>query len=355
MTTQDTTVLGGRYALAELLGRGGMADVYRAEDRLLERDVAVKVLRTAAPDAADDERFRAEARTLANLEHPHVVSVLDAGRSELGPYLVLELVEGSSLSHHRGHAMDPRLVAAMGRDIADALAYVHRRGIVHRDIKPGNILLDERGEVRLTDFGIARLLADTAHHTATGATVGTAAYLSPEQVRGARVTPAADIYALGLVLLEALTGERIYSGAPIEAALARLHRPPEVPTSLPQGWDTALGGMLAAEPENRSTAVEVTHQMAALARGEQLLATTMPPPATTGRRGSTASAGSAEHRARRPARRRRRVLVTVLCAVLIGGAAATLTARSSDGPDLPDGVPTNLRQPLTDLHSAVDS
>jgi serine/threonine protein kinase len=354
VTTQDTTVLGGRYALAELLGRGGMADVYRAEDRLLERGVAVKVLRTAAPDAADDQRFRAEARTLANLEHPHVVSVLDAGRSELGPYLVLELVEGSSLSHHRGRAMDPRLVAAMGRDIADALAYVHRRGIVHRDIKPGNILLDERGEVRLTDFGIARLLSDPAHHTATGATVGTAAYLSPEQVRGAPVTPAADIYALGLVLLEALTGERIYSGAPIEAALARLHRPPEVPTSLPQGWDAALSGMLTAEPEDRSTAVEVAHRMAALARGEQVLAKTMPRPATTGR-GSAAPAGSAAHRARRPARRRRRVLVTVLCAVLVGGAAVTVTARSSHDPDLPDGVPTNLRQPLTDLHSAVDS
>src|SRR4051794_9261498 len=332
-----------------------MADVYRAEDRLLERDVAVKVLRTAAPDAADDQRFRAEARTLANLEHPHVVSVLDAGRSELGPYLVLELVEGSSLSHHRGRAMDPRLVAAMGRDIADALAYVHRRGIVHRDIKPGNILLDERGEVRLTDFGIARLLSDPAHHTATGATVGTAAYLSPEQVRGAPVTPAADIYALGLVLLEALTGERIYSGAPIEAALARLHRPPEVPTSLPQGWDAALSGMLTAEPEDRLTAVEVTQRMAALARGEQVR--TMPRPATA-KRGSAApaeSAESAEHRARRGARRRRRTLVALLCAVLIGGAAVTVTARSAGGPDLPDGVPTNLRQPLTDLHSAVNS
>ncbi|MGZ4443958.1 MAG: serine/threonine-protein kinase [Nocardioidaceae bacterium] len=361
MPTQQTPVLGDRYALKEVIGRGGMADVYRAEDQLLEREIAVKVMRPSAD--SNQERFQSEMRTLAGLDHPHLVTVLDAGFSEQGPYLVMELVEGTSLARHRGEQMDPEMVASLGRDLADALAYVHRRGIVHRDIKPGNILLDPTGRVRLTDFGISRVLADAARHTATGTTIGTAAYLAPEQVRGDPVSPAADIYALGLVLLEALTGQRIYEGAPMEAALARLHRPPEVPTTLPAAWHEVIAAMTAMEPEDRATAFEVTQRLNALASGEADLVTTAPRPAPAARplAGPAPVArrpGRGKRAARQPrARRGRGVRAAVVAAVsvaVLGAAALAFTAGQNSGSDLPSGVPAQLQQPLQQLHDAVD-
>ncbi len=350
MTLNDSAVLGGRYALAAVLGRGGMADVYRAEDQLLERDVAVKVLRDSAADPAGDERFRAEARTLAGLDHPHLVTVLDAGRAEIGPYLVLELVNGASLSAMRGTALDPATVAVMGRDLADALAYVHRRGIVHRDIKPGNVLVDRQGQVHLTDFGIARLLSDATRHTATGATIGTAAYLAPEQVRGDPVSTAADIYALGLVLLESLTGRRTYTGAPMEAALARLHRAPQVPTSLPGAWRDLLAGMTTSDPAQRSTAFEVTHRLAALANGERDLVTVTPRPAPPTEKRSARRRRRAERRGHRSLG----VLLAGVVAVLAVAVGALLVTSAGGGADVPDNVPSDLRQPLTALHDAVN-
>ena len=268
MSPPDFAMLGDRYALGEVIGRGGMADVYRAEDQLLGREVAIKVMRHVASNANEDERFMAEARTLAGLDHPNLVTVLDVGTSEVSRYLVLELVEGSSLSGYRGQAMDPMRVAAMGRDLADALSYVHRQGIVHRDIKPGNILIDGEGRVRLADFGIARSLSDGLRHTATGATIGTAGYLAPEQVRGDEISPLVDIYALGLVLIEALTGERMYEGTPMVAALARLDNPPRIPALLSDGWKDVLSAMTAFEPENRATAFEVTQLLGVLASRE---------------------------------------------------------------------------------------
>jgi len=255
-----------------------MGDVYRAEDQLLGRDVAVKVMRHVASNCNEAERFMAEARTLAGLDHPNLVTVLDVGASELGPYLVLELVEGSSLSGYRGKAMDPMRVAAIGRDLADALSYIHRRGIVHRDIKPSNILLDREGLVRLADFGIARSLSDGLRHTATGATIGTAGYLAPEQVRGDEISPLVDIYALGLVLIEALTGERMYQGSPMVAALARLDNPPQIPATLSDGWKAVLLAMTAFEPENRATAFEISQRLSALASQETALVTTASQP-----------------------------------------------------------------------------
>ena len=275
-------MLGDRYALGEVIGRGGMADVYRAEDQLLGREVAIKVMRHVASNANEDERFMAEARTLAGLDHPNLVTVLDVGTSEVSRYLVLELVEGSSLSGYRGQAMDPMRVAAMGRDLADALSYVHRQGIVHRDIKPGNILIDGEGRVRLADFGIARSLSDGLRHTATGATIGTAGYLAPEQVRGDEISPLVDIYALGLVLIEALTGERMYEGTPMVAALARLDNPPRIPAMLSDGWKEVLSSMTAFEPEHRATAFEVTQLLGKLASREaDLVATASQPSLVT--------------------------------------------------------------------------
>ncbi len=231
--TDDPVVVADRYTLGERLGSGGMAVVYRATDRVLHRDVAVKVLRDTADDETDRLRFTTEARTLAALSHRHLVMVLDAGTTGDQPFLVMELVEGVTLSQRIADGpLPPDEVAVIGAQLADALAYAHDRGVIHRDVKPGNVLLGAGG-VKLADFGIARLVGDTVRHTKTGQAIGTAAYISPEQVLGHDVTPAADVYALGLVLLEVLTGERAYPGSSTEAALARLHRPPHVPDTLP--------------------------------------------------------------------------------------------------------------------------
>ena len=214
-TDDDPIILGDRYLLGEVIGRGGMADVYRATDQLLSRPVAIKVLRETADDETDRRRFTAEATTLARLNHVNLVMVLDAGITAEQPYLVMELVEGPTLGQRtQTGPLELAEVGRIGAQMADALAYAHGAGVVHRDVKPGNVLLGSDGRTRLADFGIARLIGDTVRHTKTGHAIGTPAYLSPEQVRGDDVTPAVDVYSLGLVLLEALTGERAFPGRP---------------------------------------------------------------------------------------------------------------------------------------------
>ena len=270
-----SATLRDRYVLEGLLGSGGMADVHRATDSTLERSVAVKVLRDVAGDESARHRFVAEARTLAGLSHRNLVTVLDAGIGEDDdrPFLVMELVEGRSLADAlEDGPLTPEDAAAVGAQVAAALAYAHGRGVVHRDVKPGNVLLGGDGRVKLADFGIARLLGDTARHTRTGTAIGTAAYLAPEQVRGEDVTGAADTYALGLVLLEALTGRRAFPGSPTEAALARLQRDPEVPAGLPGGWAPLLTAMTAADPTDRVDVAEAA----------DLLASGVPAPAAPG-------------------------------------------------------------------------
>ena len=269
MSSSDPThseagvVLGERYELGAVLGRGGAADVFRATDRLLSREVAVKLLRESAESETDRLRFTSEATMLAGLNHPGLVTVLDAGITVERPYLVMELVEGETLSQAGARApLGSARAAEVGRQLAEALAYAHERGVVHRDVKPGNVLLGADGRVKLADFGIARLIGDTVRHTQTGHAIGTPAYLSPEQVRGDAVTTAADVYSLGLALLEALTGERAYAGSPTEAALARLSRPPDVPSTLPSPWRTLLTAMTRTEPADRPTAEAVAGELA---------------------------------------------------------------------------------------------
>jgi serine/threonine protein kinase len=240
-----------------------MADVHRATDTVLEREVAVKLLRMHAATERDRARFRDEAQLVAALDHPYLVAVLDAGVSEDDvPFLVMELVEGNSLAQHLAEGPLPAaLTASIGAELAAVLGYVHDRDIVHRDIKPGNIMIGPDGHVRLADFGIARMLGDSTGHTMTGATIGTAAYIAPEQVRGDPVSPASDVYSLGLVLLEALTGRRAYTGAPLEAAMARLHAAPLIPTSLPTGWPAQLSRMTTIEPTERPHVKEVAETL----------------------------------------------------------------------------------------------
>jgi serine/threonine protein kinase len=267
--TSPAPVVADRYLLHRVLGQGGAAVVHEATDLRLERRVAVKVLRDPSRDEAERHRFVAEARLLGGLSHPHLVRVLDAGVDRRVPYLVLELVPGRTLAELMGdpggRTIPPVRLAQLGAQVAQALAHVHAAGIVHRDVKPGNVLVTNDGEAKLADFGIARLVDDPSHCTRTGHLVGTVAYVAPEQVAGERATPAVDIYAWGLVLLEALTGARAYAGTSVESALARLSRPPDIPASLPPGWRSLLVAMTARDPQRRPTADQVADRLRALA------------------------------------------------------------------------------------------
>ena len=202
-------VLGKRYRLLSALGTGASAHVFLAEDVSLQRHVAVKVLQPGlATDEAFLKRFRAEARSVASLNHPHVLRVFDWGEDPDGPYLVLEYLGGGSLRDllDRDIRLSLSQAAQLGTEVAQGLAYAHLRGLVHRDIKPANLLFDEEGRVRVADFGVARALAEAAWTEPAGAMVGTARYISPEAAEGKPVDGRADVYSLALVLYEAVTG-----------------------------------------------------------------------------------------------------------------------------------------------------
>jgi hypothetical protein len=259
-TNNDTApaVLGDRYLVGEAIGRGGTAVVHRAWDSVLNRDVAVKMLTGLTLDPTARARFEDEGHTLARLNHPGLTTLFDAGTEQDRPYLVMELVAGPTLAEHcRQRWLYPEDVMAIGAALAETLAYVHGCGIVHRDIKPSNVLLGIDQRVRLADFGIARLLESSVRHTGTGLTMGTMAYLAPEQVRGEALTGACDIYALGLVLLEALTGRPAFSGPAHQVALARLTQSPVIDSEVPPALGALLARMTAADPAARPCAEEV--------------------------------------------------------------------------------------------------
>lgn len=264
--------LGQRYRIVDQLGRGGMATVYHAHDDHLDRDVALKVFHPGLTSAADLQRQQAEVRHFAGLTHPSLVTLYDAiSDQDARTILVLEYVAGRDLrTRLKQGPMGPAAVAAIGRDIARALAHIHSRNVVHRDVSPGNILLpephghDHGVAAKLTDLGIARFL-DAGRITATGTLVGTVAYLSPEQVQGEELTVACDIYSLGLVLLECLTGCREFSGPTTESALARLGRDPKIPAHLSPDWRDLLTRMCARSATDRPSAADVATALTAIA------------------------------------------------------------------------------------------
>ncbi len=250
------SVVDERYRLTGVLGQGAMAGVYRALDERLDREVAVKLFHPGQ-DAAVRSRFAAEAQALARLSHSGLVAIYDAGVEGDRSYLVMQLVDGETLRERLlAGPLDADAVALLGARLAMALAHVHGNDVVHRDVKPSNIVLDGNGSPHLADFGIA-LLLDAARMTTSSEIMGTAAYLSPEQILGVEVGKAADIYSLGLVLLECLTGELEYPGvSKVESAVARLHRPPRVPDTVPPVLAELLTAMTALVPENRPAAGE---------------------------------------------------------------------------------------------------
>ena len=251
-------ILGDRYRIVRLLARGGMAEVYLAHDELLDRPVAVKLMAAdLALEPSFVERFRREARSAALLNHPNIVSVYDFGEDPQGYYIVMEYVPGPALSEviARDAPLPPAQAAAVATDIAAALAAAHGEGIVHRDVKPANVLLSG-GVTKVADFGIARAVNAGEGLTMPGVVIGTANYLSPEQAQGAPVDHRSDLYSLGMVLYQMLTGRVPFRGdSPVAVAYKQLHEAPPPPSTfnsaVPPALDALVARALAVDPADR--------------------------------------------------------------------------------------------------------
>jgi serine/threonine protein kinase len=373
MPPMQKTVLGDRYMLLEVLGAGGMAQVYLAHDNVLDREVALKVLREHyAHDEGFVERFRREAKNAAALNHPSIVQVYDRGRDKDGTYyMAMEYVPGGTLKNRicQGRPLEPGEAARIGSRVAEALSVAHDRSIVHRDIKPQNVLLDASAEAKVADFGIARA-ANSETMTETNLVLGTTAYMSPEQLRGDRVGPASDLYSLGVVLYETLTGELPFRGGdPIATAMKHINEsaphPREANPAVPETLDTLIVRLLAKEPEERYASAEelaedlrrIRHGLPPLAAGLGERTTARIPqgipqgiPQDSGRMRTAPTAvapgsapGSRSPESRSPGSRsvapvslsfRRRALLRfvalLLGAVLLGGLAWTLSQAPSE-------------------------
>jgi serine/threonine protein kinase len=282
----------GRYHILEQLGEGGMATVYKAYDTRLERDVAVKMLRTDQfiPAQLDMvlQRFEREAKALAKLKHPNIVNILDFGEHEGRPYLVMEYLPGGTLKQKLGHAVPWQGAFQVLLPIARGLAYAHQHNLIHRDVKPANILVDENEEPILTDFGIAKLLEGAEGHTLTGTGVGlgTPEYMAPEQGMGASAIDArADIYSLGIVLYEMVTGRKPYvADTPMAVVLKQmtdpLPRPTDFVPGLPESVEKILFKALAKQPEDRYMDMNalIAAMEGLLASPQQVEASTAPVP-----------------------------------------------------------------------------
>jgi serine/threonine-protein kinase len=320
-------ILGARYQLGEMIGTGGMADVYIAQDQRLSREVAVKILRSdLAKDPTFVSRFRKEAKAAAGLNHPGIVAVYDSGE-EPAPYIVMELVSGHTLREliHDGERLPLDRALEIGAGILEALDYSHQRGIVHRDIKPANIMITDKGDVKVMDFGIARAMDDLgATLTSTWNVVGTAQYLSPEQALGEIADTPTDIYSTGCLLYELLTGRPPYSGeTPVSIAYQHvsgaLIPARQVQPDLPESVEVLLAVALAKKPEDRYISANAMLQDINKIRAGQNISTKV---------------------ARAPLASRRTIVLTGLV-VLAAGIAAVLglSLNGSSTPSLGNAIP----------------
>jgi serine/threonine-protein kinase len=274
---QTERTLADRYELVSHIARGGMADVYEARDTLLGRKVAVKVLHSQfSSDEAFVKRFRREAQAAANLSHPNIVSIYDWGEDGDTYFIVMELIEGRTLRDvlKSERQLLPRRASEIGAEVASALSVAHRAGLVHRDIKPGNILLAPDGTVRVTDFGIARAWDDSQELTRTGAVIGTATYFSPEQAQGMTADERSDLYSLGVVLYEMVTGAPPFTGdSPVAVAYQHVSTPVTMPSTLnpdiPADQESIIAKALSKDPVARyQTAEDMRADLLRFLRGE---------------------------------------------------------------------------------------
>ena len=361
--TPGVRLLSGRYQLAGVLGYGGMAEVYKARDVRLDRDVAIKILRNdLARDPTFQARFRREAQSAAGLNHPMIVSVYDTGSDDKNdpplPYIVMEYVDGHTL--REVIQLDGRLTQNRALeivvDVCAALDYSHRAGIVHRDIKPGNVMITTDGSVKVMDFGIARAVAQsTSTVTQTAAVMGTAQYLSPEQARGEAVDSRSDLYSTGVVLYELLTGQPPFQGdSPVAVAYQHVREDPVPPSDLEPDLsadvDAVVMKTLAKNPANRyQNASEMSDDLGRILVGRHVLAT----PLLREERPRAAPAP----RKSRPRQSRRRLLVVGLLTLLAAAAVAggLLLARDHAGSSKDVAVPPLQRVTLTEAKRLLES
>jgi eukaryotic-like serine/threonine-protein kinase len=381
---QTPRIYSGRYELTHLIARGGMAQVYRAMDRQLERPVALKVL---FPELSVDrtfvERFRREAQSAANLSHPNIVPVFDWGEDDGSYFIVMEYVEGRPLSAvlRDPQRMPPRQIATIGAGVAAALAFAHRHGVVHRDVKPGNVLITPEGDVKVTDFGIARAVNTEESLTQTGAVMGTAAYFSPEQAEGKGVDSRSDIYSLGVVLYEMSVGRPPFAGdSPVAVASKHVRDMPALPRevnpAVPPALEAVVMKAMAKNPDDRyGSAEELRADLLRFADGRPVEAgdpgvttvlaavgATQAIPTTTGRT-MAVPAGAApptgEQDLQRKKRTRNLIILLVLLLVALGVIAFFLFRSLVGGNvSVPDvvGLSTNqATQTLHDNHLTVGS
>jgi serine/threonine-protein kinase len=285
MGTDDHQIFGGRYEVEARIGAGGMAEVWKGHDRVLNRTVAIKTLLPQfARDGSFVDRFRREAQAAARLNHPGIVSVYDSGDGS-EPYIVMQYIEGRTLADFlaAGRAPQPMQSAQIAQDIAEALAAAHAHGVIHRDIKPANVMVTRDGKILVMDFGIARLIAGPETAPQTSAVMGTASYLSPEQAQGQPVDARTDIYSLGSVLYEMLTGRPPFTGdSPMAIAYKQVNATPPAPSSLnpdvPPALDAIVMRALSKNPANRyQTAGEFAEDLERARTGGEVMATPLLP------------------------------------------------------------------------------
>jgi serine/threonine-protein kinase len=361
-------VLGERYEIGGVLGRGGMAEVHRGRDLRLGREVAVKVLRSdLARDPSFQVRFRREAQAAASLNHPAIVSVYDTGedRTSSGatPYIVMEYVEGETLRDvlRREGVLSPERAMNFAADICAALDFSHRNGIVHRDVKPGNVMVTPQGTVKVMDFGIARAVSDSAATmTSTAAVIGTAQYLSPEQARGESVDARSDVYSVGCLLYELVTGAPPFTGdSPVSVAYQHVREDPKLPSSvdpaIPPELDAILLKALSKNPANRyQSAAEMRNDLLRAMAGQRVEATPV-----MGDAEKTAIIGAPpggygdgdwdDEDDDAGKRRRNRIIAAVIAGVLIIGGVIAVALLVNAGDDQPTAEPTATQVPVPNV------